>query len=248
MRLMRKVLGENYDRDNGLLREAGRKLSPVRDAQALIEVFDQLNDHYRDKLAGRNRTGVREQLVRRRKALIADFRRKRVLGAVLKSLRAAAERAAAWDLKDGEVGDLLSGFVRTIRENRKAARSAYNDAGPDAFHEWRKRAKDLRYHLALLGKAWPPVLDGYEAAAKELEAKLGDDHNLVVLRNTILESPGDFGRKEEIQAFLDVVDHQLQKLRSEAKTLAERLYAEKPRQWRRRIELCWSAWKEEKAG
>jgi hypothetical protein len=54
----------------------------------------------------------------------------------------------------------------------------------------------LRYHLNLVRKAWPEVLDGYNAAAKDLESKFGDDHNLVVMRDTILEKPDAFGNEE----------------------------------------------------
>jgi hypothetical protein len=44
----------------------------------------------------------------------------------------------------------------------------------------------------LLGKTSPAVLGGYEQAAKDLDQKLGDDHNLVVMRNTILGAPDNF--------------------------------------------------------
>jgi len=93
--------------------------------------------------------------------------------------------------------------------------------------------------------AWPEVLDGYEAAAKDVESNLGDDHNLVVMRDTILETPDAFGEGEDISAFLKIVDDHQKKLRSGCRALADRLYSEKPKFWRRRLELCWSAWKEE---
>lgn len=106
-------------------------------------------------------------------------------------------------------------------------------------------AQDLRYHLNLVHKAWPEVLDGYEAAAKDLENNLGDDHNLVLMRGTIPENPDAFGNDEDITTFLKIVDDRQKKLRSECRTLADRLYSEKPKLWRRRLELCWTTWKEE---
>jgi hypothetical protein len=115
---------------------------------------------------------------------------------------------------------------------------------PESFHEWQKRAKDLRY-LNLVSKVWPEVLDGYEAAAKDFESKLGDDHNLVVMRYTILEKPDAFGKGQDITAFLKIVDDYQEKLRSDCRTFADRLSSEKRKFWRRRLELCWTAWKEE---
>ena len=89
------------------------------------------------------------------------------------------------------------------------------------------------------------MLEGYEAAAAELEQKLGEDHNLVVLREVILQKPDHFGQEEDISAFLKILDLRQKKLRSESKTMADRLYSEGPRQWRRRLKNCWAAWQKE---
>ncbi|HEX5228942.1 MAG TPA: CHAD domain-containing protein [Bryobacteraceae bacterium] len=245
LRLMRASLGDEYGKWNAALRDAGRKLSPVRDAQALIEMFDELNGKYRDKLGDRSLTGMRDGLVARKEQLSRDFQRKRVRGNVLKTMRDVANRIRKWGVDEAGLQTLSRGFAATISRNREAFGNAYGDPTPESFHEWRKRAKDLRYHLGLVAKAWPPVLDGFADATKELEGKLGDDHNLVVLRNTILQKPDNFGKQEEIQAYLDVVDDRQRKIRAEAKILAARLYSDKPRVWRRRLERAWNSWKEE---
>lgn len=247
MRLLQNVLGQEYKKGNAVLRDAGRKLSPVRDSQALIEIFDELNDRYRDELGDRTLVSIRDGLVKRKHKLARDFQQKRTRGAVLKTLRAFAKRVEKWKLNNAGLPALSKNFARTMRRNQQACRAAYAEARPDSFHEWRKRAKDLRYHFNLVSKAWPEVLGGYEAAAKDLESKLGDDHNLVVLRDAILEKPHTFGKKEDISAFLKIVDDHQRKLRSDCRTLADRLYNEKPKRWRRRLELCWAAWKEEHA-
>ncbi len=252
MRLMQGELDAKYDKqrdqENGVLRAAGLKLSPVRDSQALIEIFDELNQKYREKLGNRSLVSVRDGLVGHKKKLCDDFNRKPVRSTVLKALRESAARIKKWKLGDAGGSAVSRGFARTIGRSQKACAEAYADSGPEAFHEWRKRAKDLRYHFGLIAKAWPSVLDGYEDAAKGLESLLGDDHNLVVLRNTILGRPGNFGKEEDLSAFLEVVDDRQKKLRSEARTLAARLYSEKPKVWRKRLNLCWSVWKDEKSG
>lgn len=248
MRLLPSVVGPEQRKENAALRDAGRKLSPVRDAQALIEMFDELNGKYREKLGDRSLASVREGLVARKQELGREFQRKHVRGTVLKSLRASAARVEQWDLEAADFSALSRGFARTIRRNREACRAAYDESSPESFHEWRKRAKDLRYHFGLVGKAWPAVLEGYEKSAEELESKLGDDHNVVVMRNTILEKPDRFGKQEEIKAFLDILDEHQQKLRSEAKALARPLYSDSPKRWRRRLETCWKAWKRNEAG
>src|SRR5579862_839216 len=50
MRLIQTILGRKYDEENAALRKIGRSLSPLRDAQALIEIFDDLDSKYRERL------------------------------------------------------------------------------------------------------------------------------------------------------------------------------------------------------
>jgi len=245
MRLFQNILGKEYEQGNAALRDAGRKLSPVRDSQALIEMFDELNDKYRDDLGDRSLISIRDGLVKRKKSLAREFQQKRTRGVVLKTLRLFARGVGQWSVDEADLPALSKSLARTIRRNQQACRTAYAESRPESFHEWRKRAKDLRYHLNLVSKAWPEVLDGFEAAAKNLESKLGDDHNLVVMRGTILEKPAAFGNEEDITAFLKIVDDHQKKLRSACRTLADRLYSEAPKFWRRRLELCWTAWKVE---
>jgi hypothetical protein len=54
-----------------------------------------------------------------------------------------------------------------------------------------------------------------------------------------------FGDVDDIFAFLKIVDAHQKKLRSDCRALADRLYSDTPRLWRRRLERCWTAWKEE---
>ena len=240
MRLARDILGENYDTADREVREAGRELSGLRDAAALIEAFDDLNSKYRDQLAGRSLISVHDGLMARKQKLSGSFQRKHTLGKVLATLRKVAARVKRWDLPQGDFYVLSSGFARTVRRNRRARDEAYASGQPASFHDWRKRAKDLRYQLTLLHTAWPPVLEGYLNAAKDLERQLGDDHNLVVLRDIILKNPDDFGGEKDIRALLEIIEERQQNLRSKARTMAIRLYGEKPRHWRKRLEISWT--------
>lgn len=243
LRLVESILGPEYREAKDGLRDASGKLSPLRDAQALIQTFDELNGKYRDKLGGRSLVSVRDGLVSHEKQLAENFRHKRVAGSALKSLRDVAAHMDQWHPVKVDFSVVSKAFADSIRRNRKACDHAYHDPQPDAFHEWRKRLKDLRYHLTLLRKAWPLVLDGYLEGVKDLEQRLGDHQNLTVLRDTILKSPGQFGKEADISALFKIVEEHQQQLRTDSKSLAARLYAEKPKEWRRRLDACWSAWK-----
>lgn len=243
LRLVRGVLGRTYAAENDALRDVGRKLSPVRDSQALIEMFDELNDKYRDKFGDKSLLAIRDGLVARKNEAAEQFQKKGQAGQLLDVLREIHAGVKKWPLNRVALPSLLKGFSTTIIRNREAFEDAYDSSRPDRFHEWRKRAKDMRYHLSLVRKAWDPVLKGYMESAKDLESDLGDDHNLVVLRDTILKNPKDFGSQSNVRTFLDVMDSHQRKLREKAKASGTRLYAEKPREWQRRLETSWKAWR-----
>src|SRR6476619_4851172 len=50
LRLVQAELEREFRSENKLLRDAGRKLSPFRDAGSVIEVFDDLKRKYRQEL------------------------------------------------------------------------------------------------------------------------------------------------------------------------------------------------------
>jgi CHAD domain-containing protein len=107
------------------------------------------------------------------------------------------------------------------------------------FHEFRKRAKDLRYQLAVLTELWPEVLSGYSESAKTLEQYLGEDHNLAVLAEFL---SGSGRNRNGFKIIADLVEKTQRKLRKKAGLLASRLYAEPRKAWNARLNSSWRAW------
>ena len=237
LRMLRPALGGVYQSANSDLRKIGQQLSALRDSQALLEIFDDL-----DASAF---TTAREHLKRRRQEEAAHFDAEATLPALVDALREVARQASGWAIDQAGLSLLSRGLARTVRRGRKAFRKAYEDPRPERFHEWRKRAKDFRYQLELLQKAWPEVLEGYASSARELESMLGDDHNLAVLHDAVIHNPDRFGTEEEQHELLAHIGAKAKELRADAATLGQRIYGETPRQWRKRLEHCWSAWHKE---
>jgi CHAD domain-containing protein len=67
---------------------------------------------------------------------------------------------------------------------------------PEAFHEWRKQAKHLRYTLETLEPVWPPIIRTLADEARTLTNYLGDDHDLTVLRQHI-------GAEEQLSVLIE---------------------------------------------
>ena len=81
-----------------------------------------------------------------------------------RAARAAAEiaagRAAVEDWSPTKSGWklLAPGLERTYKRGRARFSDVLRDPSPENVHEWRKRVKDLWYHLRLLRDSWPEVL------------------------------------------------------------------------------------------
>ncbi|MGH7936017.1 MAG: CHAD domain-containing protein, partial [Chthoniobacterales bacterium] len=169
LRLLRSAIGELYRRENRTLQEVSRKLSELRDAQALIEIFDRLSAKYRDRLDNRTLMPVRQGLVERKTQLSMRFHASGEFPAILETLHEVCERVGNWPEDKVDLSAALNGIAASVRRGKNAFDEACANPRPENFHEWRKRAKDLRYQLGLLGKAWPAVFAAYEESARDLE-------------------------------------------------------------------------------
>jgi hypothetical protein len=87
-------------------------------------------------------------------------------------------------------------------------------------------------------------MEAHESSLKQLETWLGDDHNLVVLREKLKARPEDFGGKAVVTAFLSLVEDYQKELRENSISLGERVYTEKPRAFVRSLGELWEVWRE----
>lgn len=243
LRLMRPVFDSDFAKENNRLRDIGRKLSEIRDAYALIETFDYLNANYRDELGDLSLTNLRQTLVDQRQAQTEEFDGAHQIPLLIEGLQHICKQANTWPYKSANIDLLAKGIATSLRCGLDQFYEVYDHPLPEIYHEWRKRTKDLCYQLTLLKKAWPDVFEGYLKSAKTLEKLLGMDHNLVVLRNSLLKESNLLGPDEERQQLLPIIDMDQKALRRKAKKLGARLYSEKPKQWIRRINWSWDAWK-----
>jgi CHAD domain-containing protein len=107
------------------------------------------------------------------------------------------------------------------------------------LHEWRKRVKDLWYHLRLLKCVSPGIVGGQADEADKLSDLLGDDHDLAVLRETLRTGAGELA--VDVDAVIALIDHRREQLQAQALRIGERLYAESPKAFARRMHRYWKA-------
>ena len=123
--------------------------------------------------------------------------------------------------------------------------SAFDKPEETAFHEWRKRVKDLGYQMQTLRDLWPPVLKRLRSELDKLGDLLGKEPDLTVVRNALLKRAESGIRKDDLRALLGLVEQREFELQAEAQTIGRRVYAEKPRGFVRRMRVYWETWQAE---
>lgn len=246
LRLVRHELGNVYQNENQIFRDLGRQLSQARDAEAMIETFDSLCDTYKNQMRSSGFQAVRKALEQHRQTIVDEqVDLDKQIETAVDVLQEAKQRVMSWPLHLERYQDLLSELRQTYRDGRKAHAQAYRETTPEHFHEWRKRVKDHWYHVRLLQKTWPDLMQGYGQALKILAELLGDDHNLTVFRQTLLAQPETFGTDRNIQILLGLSEQRQTELRIQAKTLGKRIFAEKSSRFSHRMQQYIAAWQAE---
>lgn len=230
-------------RENAAFRDAGRRLSSARDADVMVEAVDALAERYAGQLPEKNFTAIRDHLRESGEGSRRSLMDSGLTGEVAEELKTARMRTAQWQLRHGGWKAVDAGLERSYRRGRSAFKTAQDDPTVERLHEWRKRAKDHWYHLRLLTPIAPGTMKGQAKDAHLLSDLLGDDHDLAVLRDT-LRAAGP-ALPVDLDAVIALLDHRRGQLQAQAMLLGERLYAEKPKAFRRRIHAYWKAWRAE---
>jgi CYTH domain-containing protein/CHAD domain-containing protein len=239
LRLAREELGRKaFKRENRALRDAARTLSASRDAEVKLATLDAL-------LAGEGDVPPGATALWR-EALLAD--RDRIVGGesdgtaeAVAAIEAVAARAPEWKLRNDGWKLLSPGLDTAYREGREAFATLGDSPGFEAVHDLRKRGKDLWYQVRLLRDAWQPVLEPTAEEVHDFTDKLGDHHDLAVLCVDLVgRVEVDAVHRETLRTLIEA---RQAPLLEEAVAAGERIYAEKPKAFNRRIRAYWHAWR-----
>ena len=234
MRLLKAAAANIPKKDRKRLREAGRSLSPLRDADAIIETFDRLRTRVAARLPEHTYAIMRRQLVQ---AKALGERRARADGAIVRTAKTLAKlrrSSKRWRIPSIDVAE----WPALVRVSYRAARNAMTRARTreaDDLHRWRRRAKTLMYHLGLT-KPLAPGIGRQTRQTKQIEAWLGEDHNLVVLRTTLSADATLAHMQADVRELAALAARRQEELQRKALALGRRVFAAKPKQFVRRLE------------
>lgn len=249
LRLVRPSFAGDFTFENRFFRDLARELSSQRDAAVLMETCAALrkkagNDAPKSAFDGFCRRLESQQPTGSTNA--ADASKK--LARARAQLEEARVRVVAWELEADGFEALRDGLLKCHSRARKALRAAARDGGDEAFHEWRKRAKDQLYQTKLLRRLWPAVFSATLKEAAILSDLLGDDHDLAVLRSAAEANRDAFSRRDDLHALIGLIENRSRKLRRRAFRIGERLNVEKPKRLVRRYRGYWKIWRKKQVG
>jgi CHAD domain-containing protein len=244
LRLIRDAIGDDAWRlENDHYRDCARKLSDFRDAEILVEALDGLAERF--GLGTSERCArLRQEFDRENSAAHEDHAMKRAMATTAAELEQGRPRIDSLPI-DGDGWDLLApGIHRSYRRGRRRLRAVEEQATVTNLHELRKRVKDLWYQLRLIRDADADMLRPLADHAHDLSDHLGDDHDLSLLREQVQRRAAAFSDPADQRHLLDQIDQRRGELQFAAISLAQRIYAEKPKRFTKRLARRWEAWRE----
>ena len=242
LRLVRRQLGDLYAVENAWYREAAAELSDIRDAQVVAKAFDELLCYFNKNSDLNELADIHAYLHGRLDSQNGDRGVRRGLKRFCDAMVEGRGRIASWPIHDDGFHAVRAGLKRIYSRGRRDMRLATAEPSSDTIHEWRKRVKDHAHHMQLLRSVWMDPMKARRGEAEMLADVLGADHDLAVLRKTLLACP-ELGGAKALQTVLGLIGRRQVELRAGAAGLGGRLYAEKPEAFTRRIERYWGTWR-----
>jgi CHAD domain-containing protein len=237
LRLVRRS-AEHFEEEDAAVREIARGLSAARDANVLIETFDSLIDETHPNY---------DALRKVREILVADHERWQAetdesVTAAVKKIQAMRDRAERWSLERKGFRALRGGLKTTYAAAQDGMDRARRRRTAEAFHEWRKAVKYHGYHIALLREAAPEILKPVGNLWEQFGERLGDHHNLAVLKAKLEERPETGRDNAQLHGLREAIDERLQSLETEAFVIGRQLLAEHPKAMAQRFDSYWAGW------
>ena len=245
LRLARAGLGEEvFARENTALRDAGRVLSAVRDAQVLVGAFDALRGETVGRIAPETVDAMHRWLLEDVQATETTTEVEGRVPLAMETLRAVRDRLSGWPAAGGSGWRVPGrGLKSVFRRGRRAMGRAVEGAAEGDFHEWRKQVKYLAAHVRLLEPLRPKKLKRLRKTLDHVADVLGEEHDLSVLQAHLTGRPGTWASPQETELIGNVIDGHRQALQAKALALGGDVYLEKPARFGRRFKRDWKAWR-----
>ena len=169
----------------------GDRFPPARDGAVYQKTLDNLLEAYEMTLEADAFSDLQTSLSNLYSVRLGKLiEHEEILHNLVNELKKSHTRLQQLALQETGWSAIAPNLHRIYRQGRERFYTAYDEGSDTAFHEWRKRVKDLWYDTRLLKRLWPPVMDAFEDEAHRLSSLLGDSHDIAELRHFFAPSSG----------------------------------------------------------
>ena len=236
LRLTVGEVGKNrYARENRCVRQIGRLVSDLRDAQVRVQTLIQLRDKAA-KRSGENRfLRIEELLSLERESFSAAFAgwQKQAIP----KLERVGDRLSKWPLAGISWKQICGTVAKTYKRGQRGLGKTIKKPDPENFHAWRKHVKDLWYQLRILRPLNRLVLEQISDDTEILGELLGREHDFNFLLARLEKERGDEVLRNELAQLQKLIRKRGKRLRRDALELGRRFYAESSKAFAKRISI-----------
>ena len=237
LRLLARPLGEQADQLRTEARELMRAVAGARDAQSALDALADLRKADQP-FSATSIESIRARLTEMRDAAGARSFTRSTRERISRYLDYATLSLERWPLKAIDFDTGTDGLTSTYRRARQLVPDRWADSEAEHLHDLRRRVVEHRHQMDLVEPLWPRLGKVWAEEAQRLRNQLGSCQDLAVLTNfTAPHQPLAPWRSR----LAPLVEARRNAHLKSAARIAGRLFAEKPKAFRRRMAALWSA-------
>ena len=216
-------------------RDHARSLSRARDGQSALNAFDDLVKKG-VAMSERSTATIRERIEAIRGSEEQAILTPELRDAIIAWLDATAASIEQWPLDPFEFSKIAARLTAGYRSARQSIPTDWSQAAAEELHHLRQRVVDHRYQMELVEPLWPRHGRMWTDEAERLRDRLGRCQDLEILKRlTGPHQPLARWRSRLTPACTE----RTTELAQRAARIALRLFAEKPKAFRHRLETLW---------
>jgi CHAD domain-containing protein len=237
LRLLEPFLGEDARQLRARARDFARELSGPRDAQSATDALTDLGND--SPLSARTIASIRGRLdalrLNAEAATLTEATRARIIVA----LDDAGKAVEAWPVDKLAFAEVAAELAETYKLARDdCPGSDWRKIEAEVLHDLRRRVVAHRYQMELVEPLWPKFGKLWVAEAQRLRDRLGAFQDLSMLQ-------GFVGPNQPLAPWraklTPLIAARQAKHAKAAQRMAGRLFAERPRAFRKRMEALWKS-------
>jgi len=217
-------------------RDHARSLAHARDGAAALNAFEGLVNKGVLVLSARSSDTIRTRIAALRGSEEQAVLTPALRDGIIAWLDTATASVELWPLDPFDFSSIAAQLTDAYRSARDRIPADWTMASAGDLHTLRQRVVDLRYQMELIEPLWPRFGRMWTDEAERLRNRLGRCQDLEVLRGlTAPHQPLAHWRSRLTPACTERTTAVAQR----AARIAHRLFAERPKAFRQRLEALW---------